>query len=210
MKRSVLTALSVVLVLVLSSPGYSADGPYVSLILGTANVNDSELTDSTDPGAVVDMEYDTSYILGAALGYRHASVGFEGEIAYQLTDVDGLSSGAVKVDLEGDSSVLSLLLNGYYALVFDAFPIVPYLSAGVGLAQAKISDLKIPGTGALDWNGDDFVFCYQVGAGLEFDLTDRLNVGVKYRYFGTSEAEFNPIDAEFSSQSLMLVIKRSF
>lgn len=210
MGKNVLIACSIVSALFLSSPVYGADGPYVSVNIGTAKASDSDVTDSSLPGAAIDLSYDAGFMLGAALGYRFGGIGFEGEIAYQKTDLDQVSLLGATTSITGDGSALSLLVNGYYAFIFGKGPLIPYISAGVGLAQVKINNFNIPGSGLLDWSDDDIVFGYQVGAGIGYDLSNRFNIGVRYRYFGTSDPEFSTTDTDFASHNIMLVIKRSF
>ena len=210
MRKNVIVALSIVMAVFFSSPAYSADGPYVSVNLGMAKASDSDVTDSSLPGEAIDMEYDAGFVLGAALGYHFGSIGFEGEVAYQKTDLDKISLLGSTSSLGGDGSALSFLVNGYYAFVFGKMPLRPYLSAGFGLAQLSINNLSIPGSSQLDWSDDDFVFAYQVGAGLEFDLGNKFSIGAKYRFFGTSDPEFKTTDTDFASHNVMLVIKRSF
>lgn len=209
MRKNVIVALSIVLTVFISSPAFGADGPYVSGNIGMAAVSDSDVTDSSLPGTPIDLSHDKGFTLGAALGYHFGSVGFETEIAYQKNDLDQVSMMGSTMDLSGDSSVFSLLANGYYAFLISK-SITPYVSAGVGLAQVKMNNFGVPGSGLLNWSDDDMVFAYQVGAGIGYNLSDRFNIGLKYRYFGTSDPEFSTTDADFTSHNILLVIKRSF
>jgi len=209
--RSVLLAAASILTAVLfSTTALAGDGGYVSLNLGLAEAENSEVTDSTLPGAVMKLDYDSGFTAGMALGYQFRSFGIEGELAYQKTDLEKIALLGAALDLGGDASAVSLLANGYYNFVFGDFPLIPYLSAGIGLAQISINNMRIPGLGQLDWSDDDIVFAYQLGGGLEMSLGSKFSIGAKYRYFGTSDPEYNTTDIDFTSHNILLIIKRFF
>jgi len=210
MRKALLAAVSVVLAVLFAATAHAADGGYMSLNLGLAKTADSDVTDSTLPGTAIEMEYESGFAAGMALGYQFRSFGIEGEAAYQKTDLDKISLLGATSSLGGDGSCLSMLLNGYYNFVFGDLPLVPYLSAGIGLAQVNINNMRIPGSGELDWSGDDLVFGYQFGGGLEFSLGSKFSIGAKYRYFGTSDPEYATTDTDFASHNIILTIKRFF
>ncbi len=62
----------------------------------------------------------------------------------------------------------------------------PYIELGAGVARVEVNDFT-----AGDFNDDDIVFAYQGGAGLAFDLTERLTVDLGYRYFATDDPSFS-------------------
>ncbi len=82
--------------------------------LGYAMAVDSELSDSEVPNIAFDIELGDDFTIGGAVGYSFGNTRPEGEIAYQLNDMEKLSSGLASIDIEGDTSSLALLLNGYY------------------------------------------------------------------------------------------------
>jgi len=210
MRNALLIAVSVVSVMLLALAAHAADGPYVSLNLGLVETVNSDVTDSSLPGASMKLDYEQGFTAGMALGYQFRSFGIEGEVAYQNADLNKIALSGAAFDLGGDVSATSLLLNGYYNFVFGRFPLVPYLSAGVGLAQVNIHNMNIPGSGLLDWSDDDIVLSYQLGGGLDFSFGNKFSIGAKYRYFGTSDPEYNTTDISFESHQVILIIKRFF
>lgn len=209
MKKNLLIISVCVLAFFFSSPAYSAEGPYVSGNIGFAMLSDSDVTDSTIPGITIDMEYDTGLALGAALGYNFGNTRLEGEISYQKNDFEKASLFGVDVDLTGDVTSLSLLMNGYYDFVNNS-AVTPYLSAGLGFAEVEVNDLNVPGSGLPNSNDDDTVFAYQVGVGVGYAVNEKVTIDVKYRYFATSDPEFDTTEAEFASHNFLFGVRVNF
>jgi len=188
----------------------SAKGPYVSGNLGLAMLSDSDITDSTVPGITLDIESDTGLALGVAAGYDFGNnIRIEGEIAYQKNDLDKASLLGVDVDLTGDTSSLALLFNGYYDFANES-AFTPFISAGLGIAKVEVNDFNVPGSGLPDSNDDDTVFAYQVGAGVGYAVNKKVTLDVKYRYFRTSDPDFDTATAEYSSHNLYAGIRVAF
>jgi opacity protein-like surface antigen len=210
MKLTISIATGCAMILSLSSIAYSAEGPYVSGNLGIAIANDSEVTDSTAPGITLDIESDTGFAIGGAIGYDFGSTRIEGEVAYQQNDFDKIGvAGLGSVDLTGDTSSLSFLVNGYYDFN-NSSAFTPYISGGIGLANVEINDMSIPRSGLPSVNDDDTVFAYQVGVGVGYAVNEEVSIDVKYRYFGTSDLEFDTTEVEYSSHNLYAGIRVAF
>lgn len=205
MKKSIKSILiiSVCAVLLAFSPSaYSAEGLYVSGNIGLAMPTDSDVTDSTEPGVTMDVESDDGLALGVAVGYGFGNIRAEGEIAYQKNDLDKVSVGGESFDLSGDTSSLAFLLNGYYDFK-NKSAFTPFISAGLGLAKVEISDDE-----GLD--EDDTVFAYQVGAGVGYAINEKVTLDLKYRYFATSDPEFDTTEMEYSSHNFYAGIRVAF
>ena len=113
-----------------------------------------------------------------------------------------------EVNLTGDTSSLGLLLNGYYDFV-NKSPWTPFVSAGLGLARVDSNDMNVPGSGIANTNEDDTVFGFQVGAGVGYAVSGTVSLDVKYRYFGTSDPEFDTTDVEYSSHNVYAGVRVS-
>ena len=210
MKKTFLITAVCAMILSISSIASSAEGPYVSGNLGLAILSDSDVTDSTVPGITLDIESDSGLALGVAVGYAFGNnTRIEGEIAYQKNDVDKASLLGVDVDLTGDTSSLALLLNGYYDFANES-AFTPFISAGLGVAEVEINDFNVPGSGLPSSNDDDTVFAYQVGAGVGYAVNEKVTIDVKYRYFGTSDPDFETTTAEYSSHNFYAGIRVAF
>lgn len=209
MKKALLIAAGCTMLLSVSSIAYSADGLYVGGNLGLAIANDSDVTDSTVPGITLEFEYDMGYALGGAIGYGFGNFRIEGEIAYQTNDLDQVKALGVSVDATGDTSSLTGLLNGYYDFN-NTSPFTPYISAGVGGAKVEINDVNIAESGFSNINYDHTVFAYQVGVGVAYAIKENLSFDVKYRYFATSDLEFETTDFEYSSNNVYVGLRYTF
>ncbi len=70
-----------------------------------------------------------------------------------------------------------------------------------------------PDLGGVD--NDDWVFAYQFGAGISYELSARTIVGLEYRLFATSDAELvnatgTTFDADYLSHNVGLFIRFLF
>lgn len=210
MKKNIFIITGCTMLLSISAVAYSAEGPYVSGNLGIATPNNSDVTDSLEPGLVMDMESDSGLALGVAVGYGFASnVRIEGEVAYQENDLEKVSLFGLDADLTGYTSSLALLLNGYYDFK-NASPFTPFIGGGLGMAKVEINDLNFPGSGVSGVDDDDTVFAYQFGAGVAYAVNEQVSIDVKYRYFGTSDLEFDTTEAEYSSNNIYAGVRISF
>jgi len=78
------------------------------------------------------------------------------------------------------------------------------------MAKVEVNDINVPGSGLPNSNEDDTVFAYQVGVGVGYAVNEKINLDVKYRYFGTSDPEFDTTEAEYSSHNVYVGIRVSF
>ena len=86
----------------------------------------------------------------------------------------------------------------------------PYLSAGLGFAKVEVNDLNVPGSGLPNSNDDDTVFAYQVGVGVGYAVNEKVTIDAKYRYFATSDHEFDTREAEFASHNFFFGVRVNF
>jgi opacity protein-like surface antigen len=184
-------------------------GLYFSGNLGLAFMSDSDMTDSTVPGATVSVEFDSGLALGAAVGYDFGSVRLEGELDWQQNDLDKAEALGVGVGLSGDVSIFSFLVNAYVEWETQS-PLVPFVSAGIGFANVDVSDFQVPGSGLPSSSDDDTVLAWQLGAGVGYAVTPSTLVEFKYRYFATADVEFNTTEAEIASHNIYLGLRFYF
>lgn len=208
MKKHILFAVCTVFLLSVSTICYSA-GPYVSGNLGLAIARDSDVTDSTMPGVTLEIESDTGLALGGAIGYDFDSFRVEGEVAYQRNNLDKGTLLGSSVNLDGYTSSLAFLLNGYWDFV-NSTPFTPFISGGLGVASVKINDFNVSGSGDPDESDSDTVFAYQIGAGVAYALDSNISIDLKYRYFATSDPDFDTSEAEYSSHNFYIGVRFNF
>ena len=199
--------------LLMAMPAFAADqGLYAEVGAGLALLRDSDLTDSTAPGFVLETDFDNGYLVNAALGTKFGAARVEGEISYQKNDFDSASIAGIpgSAALSGDVSSLAFLMNGYFHFGGNA-TFSPFITAGLGAAKVEVNDLTVVGSVLPPVSDDDTVFAYQLGAGVDLKLNDAVTVDFKYRYFATSDPElFITGKAEISSHNLMAGVRCTF
>ena len=195
MKRIYVAGLALALLMGGGVSAVSA-APYVSGSFGLVSASDSTL--SGEAGAVGDLSMDQGFGFLAAVGNNFDGLRGEAEIAYRTNDLNKNSSGPAI----GDISSLAVLGN----LLVD-FPISehvrPFLGAGMGLAN-------IDGNGVLLNNANDTVFAYQLIAGIGFPLTHITTLDLQYRYFATTNPDFDGIEAEYETQNFFAGLRFDF
>jgi len=163
----------------------SANPYYLSIFAGAVFPTDD--VGYTNGITVVDVDLDTGYTIGAAIGKRFTEYSNNGytprlELAfrYASTDVDAINfsgNGPAQEVVIGNSQVsyATFGVNGYID-ADDAFGdgITPYIGAGLGVA---LVDQNIVYNGAgLNLNDDDTVFTWNVTAGVNFELNEQVSL----------------------------------
>lgn len=208
MFRTALAAIAIAVFLPTFALAQGTEGIYIEARGGASFLTDSEL-DNTGLGDV-DLSFETGYVIEGAVGYAHGS-GFRGELAigYRENDFDEVDVGSASADLDGDISAFTTLVNGYYDFNLGRFGaegaaanLTPFIGAGIGLA-------------VLDTDGDlgdedDTVFAYQAIAGISYAFTPSVAVTMSYNYLGTSESDFDGIDADYNSHNVMAGLRFTF
>ncbi|MBP7003610.1 OmpW family outer membrane protein [Amaricoccus sp.] len=155
----------------------------------------------------VDLDYDTGYTLGVALGFTPVpNVGVELEYAYRNVDYDGTARiDGARSDVDGTAKVNAVMVNALYN--FTNLPnqqVVPYLGAGIGAAQ-------------VDYEGDSSTwnFAYQAIAGLGYEVAPQWTLYGEGRWFGTAESKVWPdkglaTDVSFGTFDLLFGAKYQF
>jgi opacity protein-like surface antigen len=112
----------------------------------------------------------------------------------------------------GDVIADSLLLN-FIGVYREARRWAPYLLVGLGAASIEASSLKV--TGKPLGKDSSVVFAYQVGTGIDFRLTNNLNLDLGYRFFGSSRPEFSEpnglkFEMDYYSHNVILGLRVGF
>ena len=178
-------------------------GAYVSGFIGVHVPIDTDVP-STDFITNISyddrVEFDPGINIGGTCGYDFGVVRLEGEMSYKHSTIKTITdqtAGNHVRNPNGDLEVLAFMFNGFIDLHNNS-QFTPYLGGGVGFAAMNLSDTYgITTSGGtskmtlLYGAGNDTVFAYQVGAGLDIALNRRLSLDIGYRYFGSSRANFN-------------------
>lgn len=144
-------------------------------------------------------------MLGAvAIGYHNSKeIRYEAEYFFD----DGLKAqkvSASQVDLTIKVKTLGALINGYYDFP-NHTKFTPYVSAGLGWLQNKISENR---TGSTKFNGIGSAgrssFAWQLGAGLSYAVTRNVTIDLGYRYLDRVKRNFKIYNANGSTAILQI------
>jgi outer membrane immunogenic protein len=190
------------LILLFATPGFCTElTTYMSCNMGVALLEDADLTNTATPGTRYNYEYDPGYYVGLAFGKHVDKIRFEAEIGYQKSKVDSVTVNGVSFSSSGDQEIRlsSLLFNLYYDFK-NGSRFTPYLCAGLGLGNIKLD-------GATE---SDAVAAYQVGAGMAFQISERVALDLKGRYLGATDAEFDTSSLDFSAINAIFDVRIYF
>jgi len=156
--------------LALATPAV-ADGPggsrgwYAGLFAGAAWPDDYAQSFAGD------TSQNTGFAVGGVVGKRvWESIRAELEISYLDASVD-CSGKCVASSIDADA--LSILGNAWLDIPIG-HDVVPYVGGGIGVAEF--------GLDAGPFEGSDWAFAFQVGAGLRLAIGDRTTVDLGYRW----------------------------
>lgn len=200
MKKTLVASSALATVLAMS-PMAQAQNLYGSFFGGVNLLGEVESEDFAPigfPGYSYDIEFDTGFVIGAALGTELANgLRVEGEIAFRGNDLDQLTVntplGPLVYDIEGDAETLSLMANAWYDFELGGGGFQPYVGGGVGFATVDIDD------------EDDSVFAFQVGAGVSFPLSGQIAITGDYRFFMVTDPNYFGIDFSVPGQHTFMV-----
>lgn len=176
---------------------------------------DDEPSGFVAAGGDIDIDLKTGWQANGAVGYA-TSIGWRLELegGYRQNSLDEveLSIGGRSVstaDLDGKVKVATGMLNGYFDLdpsLYGAgnWPIIPFIGAGVGAALVEIDD----SVGSSD--DEDLAFAYQLIAGLSYLVGQNLTVSVSYAYLDTAELDFDDVEFDYRSHSIMGGLRITF
>lgn len=175
----------------------------------------SFVSESASTTTLFDEDADTGFVLGAAIGTSLDNwvqgLRTEIEVSFRRNDRSGSwytnvdiirgPDGSATGELNGNVSNFAIMANVWYD-VNMGWKAVPYVGAGAGWARSHLELLAVPtsthgdacctGTGA--WASTDQRnngFAWQVGAGVNYPVSDGVKVGVGYRYF--NGPSFDPL-----------------
>lgn len=132
--------------------------------------------------------FQNGFAAAVALGYDFDGYRVEGEAEYRKNDFDNYNCSI---------ETYSLMVNGYYDIKTDS-AFTPFIGAGLGMATHETDD------------GNDTVFAYQAIGGVAYSICQMVFLDLAYRYFATSDPEFDGIDAEYDSHNISLGVRIGF
>ncbi|HEX6102089.1 MAG TPA: porin family protein, partial [Alphaproteobacteria bacterium] len=192
-----------------------AEGIYVGAFGGLTIPEHSDGTfDVLGVSEDVEIESHPGWAAGAAVGYGFDfGLRAEGEIAYRSNELNRFNVVGNGLNFSGDATALSAMGNVWYEFPLSD-TLRPFLGGGAGMAQISLEDAELLGVQVVD--DSDWVFAYQLGAGLGYRLSPGLDLTAEYRYFGAEEANFEletaagGAEAEYTSHSVLFGVRYSF
>ncbi len=194
--------------LCLASLAHADEGWYVRGQGGASLLTSSELDDPTGILAALDTDinFDIGYDLSGALGYHWGLFRVEGEMTYAESDIDEVEVLGIEVSGSGDVNSLGFMANAFKDFeISDVWQV--NLGGGIGYAIVSINDASVVGIPLAD--DEDSVFAYQLGTGIDYQMSPATTLSLDYRYFATLDPEFNavdgsPFEAEYDSHIIRL------
>jgi len=216
MKKTFSVVVVLFMLLMLPAVSFSAaPRPYISGQLGVAFLADSDITETGYSTETLTLEFDPGFATSFAGGVNFGMFRVEGEIGYQINDIDRVTGGGYSYNANADAYCLSFLVNGYIDFV-NTSRFTPYISAGIGIANVGVEsddDYYCDGYSCYDsdyYDDDDTVFAYQVGAGVAYAINKNMTLDLKYRFFATEDPNLYGSKAEFKSHNIYFGFRFTF
>ncbi len=210
MMQRFLTAILTFLGLLLAVSSAANAQIYAGLHGGGNFLQDSDVDGSGINGK---GETDAGFVAGGVLGYRfgvtdNLSVDVEGEFSYRYNDVDQFSASGFSANSGGYVQSFIWMANGWLNWQIGDSGFMPYAGGGFGGVHIDIKDAAI--AGVRFGNDSDFVIGGQLGGGLGYQIDEHFAVSLDYRFLITDDANFQGLDVEYQSHSVMAGIKYLF
>ncbi len=192
--KQILLATSALAVLAGAQQAQAASDLYVSVFGGANFLQDQSQVFSESSYA---FDSDTGFVLGGAVGTRLTNwakgLRVELEAGYRRNDVGGVwttSTGSTGGIVDANMSTFSVMANAWYDIDIGS-KLRPYVGGGIGWARAKleialISTFTFSGATFTTRTEDQFDnsgFAWQLGLGINYEVSPDVEVGIGYRYF---------------------------
>ena len=197
-----------ILIISTASLALAETRPYIGLLSGIPLSSVHKLSDSS---ASVDTDSNPGYLAGLTAGVSFDMRG-DWNIERARTEIEmGYRSNELLLrlkngtSLNGRVSVSTIMANGYVentGTLPGNIPIIIFLTAGAGAADASISTIYYRGT-VLVSPAHNTRLAYQGGIGVAYELTKNIRVDAAYKYLGTTNFNFMGIKAEYGSHNVL-------
>ena len=151
-------------------------GPYINLGIGTGFGTD---VDGDINGIDFDADARTTFSGGVGLGYDFGNIRLEGKVTRSTADVDSVTVGGVKYDVDESGSGWGIGLDLEYDFNNDS-KFTPYVGVGVGTSWAD--------------DADDNAYGFSAIAGVAYAASEKIDLYGEIAYGFTPEQEIDGID----------------
>jgi opacity protein-like surface antigen len=173
--------------------GQAESGIYFGLDAGIALQEDVDIESPTLGSGTVEVEFDAGLRFDFIGGFRFTdSVALELQAGYVFNSVDlvgGLDPSDVGIDL--DLHQIPFTANLIYTFPLES-RFKPFVGGGAG---GSVAVAVGESSGETDTD-DAFGFAYQGLAGFRFQVTDRVHLGLVYKFLGTTGYEFDDFETD--------------
>ena len=133
-------------------------------------------------GADAEISHKRGWAAGGLAGYDFGTFRLQADVIFRRNVFDKTTVSGVEGDASGRVSSLAPMVSALYDIPTGT-SFVPYIGAGVGASRTTV---RSDGAKEGKWG-----VAYQGIAGLRYDMSRNLALGVEYRYFATPERDFN-------------------
>jgi len=194
--KTALMAGAALIGLLTADPSWAfGNDPYFALSGGLNFVPDITLDSTSFPLSTYPrmLDFNTGFAGTAAFGGRiGTSLRLEKELSYRFNTLDSLTvqiEGPQGFD-DGSVSAFGVMANGWIDIPTGT-GWTPYIGGGIGAANVHLSLDSNTGAPCTCWGVDidssQWVFAYQLGAGVAIGMGGGITATLDYRYFATSE-----------------------
>jgi opacity protein-like surface antigen len=140
-------------------------------------------TDVDSIGTSFETEPFPGYALSGALGLDFGLLRVEGELFYNVYDLDTIKDAGINLDADGSFKTLAGMGNVFLDVPLAV--VTPFVGAGIGYADVKADNFQFNGTDLVD--DSDTVMAWQLRAGIAFAVFPFTDMTIGYRYFVTDD-----------------------
>lgn len=154
-----------------------------------------------------EVKFDTGFRGDVIFGYNF-SESFAAELETGVIDNSISSIAGNTLSSFGASAStyeIPILVNAIYRLPLKG-GWTPYVGAGVGGAATYLTAKNVPLFGFSSnssYSSTDFTFAYQATAGLKYAINETMEVGIAYKFIGTTDHSWSANNVNFDTDGTM-------
>jgi opacity protein-like surface antigen len=191
MKIQLLSGIALSMLALAAVPAQADDitvKPYVSVFGGASFLNSVDTGGA--PGSFYDVKTNTGYLIGGAVGLKwNDLLRTELELSHGSNNANSYAvNGGAFLPASGPISATYLLGNVWLDIPTQS-SFTPYIGGGLGVGWAT-ADVFFQGSPAYGPNASGGAFAYQVGGGVKYTLSPKIDLDIGYRYKSLGKTDF--------------------
>jgi OmpA-OmpF porin, OOP family len=184
-----------------------ADRLYVTAAAGPAFAQNTTI--QTPPFTGGQIDFDTGVRGDIAVGYNVCKAfAVELNTGVIWNSVNSIGGNTLSTySAHADLYQIPLMVNGIYKIPLKG-PFKPYIGAGVGAVVGVLDSSGVPGLyfptpgGSQSFDATDTEFAYQAEVGFNWQLGKHAEVGLAYKFLGTSSFTWNANDTPLKTDGI--------